>query len=74
MESKVPKVQRELVRQVGERYRAGEVRDVGESVMVRQVYEEWLGCGVGERKAREMLYTTFKAIESAEVNPLTIKW
>ena len=73
-ESKVPKVQRELVRQVGEQYRAGEVRSVGESGMVRQVYEEWLGCGVGEKRAREMLYTSFKAIESAEINPLTIKW
>ena len=74
VESRVPKVQRELVRQVGERYRSGEVRDVGESGMVKEVYEQWLGCGVGEQRARELLYTSFKAIESAEVNPLTIKW
>ena len=74
VESKVPKVQRELVRQVGEAYRGGEVRGVGESGMVREVYDEWLGCGVGEKRARDMLYTSFKAIESAEVNPLTIRW
>ena len=74
VESKVPKVQRELVRQVGEAYRAGEVRSVGESGMVRAVYDGWLGCGVGEKKARDMLYTSFKAIDSAEVNPLTMKW
>ena len=74
LDSRLPKAQRELVRQVGEAYRGGEVRSVGESGMVREVYDEWLGCGVGEQRAREVLYTSFKAIESAEVNPLTIKW
>ena len=50
------------------------VREVGDSDLVREVYGQWLKDGVGGEEARRRLHTSFKAIETTEVNPLTIGW
>lgn len=49
-------------------------RAVGDGELVRRVYTEWVKEGVGSDEARQRFYTTFRAIEPADINPLTIGW